>query len=137
MLRAPAVTWEISAPPTMPRGVPWSGPGLMSLIAADECGTTSIWSWPLGGGLVVDLEGGVADVEPLVDQALEAAAQLVAVVAGPHHDVGRQGREPGGHLPHVQVVDLHHARVGGQGPADLLGIDARGRRLHEHAPGLP
>ncbi len=87
-------------------------------------------------GLMVDLQRRVADTEPLGDHALQDAAQLVAVIAGPDDDVRRQRREARGHLPHVQVVDLDHAGVGGQRPADLVGVDAGGRRLHEHPPGL-
>jgi hypothetical protein len=41
------------------------------------------------GGRVVDLEGGVVDLEPLSEQALEATTQLVAIFAGRHQDVGR------------------------------------------------
>jgi hypothetical protein len=35
----------------------------------------------------------------------------------------------------VEVVDLHHPGEGGQRAADLVGVDARRSRLHEHAPG--
>src|SRR5690348_500280 len=43
------------------------------------------------GGRVVDLKGGVADLEPGLEQALEPAPELVAIGAGHHQDVRRQG----------------------------------------------
>ena len=58
----------------------------------------------------------------------------VAVGVAADDDVGRDGRQPGRHLPHVQVVDLDHARPLTPAPApDLLGVELARRRLHEHA----
>ena len=50
---------------------------------------------------------------------------------GVHQHVRRQRREAARDLPHVQVVHLHHARQRDQRLADLLGVEARGRRLEE------
>src|SRR5450755_2929964 len=107
MLWAPAVVCEISAPPTTPRGVSRSGPGLTTLMAASLRGGMGLdlQGW-LRRRLVVDLQGGVADAEAVAHLLLEDPAQLMAVVAGAHDDVGRQRRKARGDLPHVQVVDL-------------------------------
>ena len=43
--------------------------------------------WRLSGRLVVDLERGVADAEAILEQALQLAPAVVAVVAGAHDDV--------------------------------------------------
>src|SRR5437763_17002597 len=123
MFCAPVVAWEISLPPTTPRGTSRSGPGLTTFI---EPGLTTPPSWPaslppvvfrLGlrraghldlerPGLVVDLERGVVDVESLLEQCVQRPAQPVAVVARAHHDVRRERREARGDFPHVQVVDF-------------------------------
>src|ERR1700739_1014856 len=133
MLCAPAVAWEISAPPTMPRGTSRSGPGLTSFIGPPTLlpGMNLYLQWCLGGGLVVDLQRGVGDAEAILDEALERATPVMAIVSGPHHDMGRQRREARGHLPDVEVVHLHHSGLGGKGAADLLRVQARRRGLHE------
>src|SRR5580704_8054456 len=98
MFCAPVVACEISDPPTTPRGTSWSAPGFTTFIAPG-------WDWrasiarpslpPVSlrarrgrhldlerTGLVVDLERRVVDVEALVEQLVQRAANLVAVVAG-------------------------------------------------------
>ena len=57
---------------------------------------------------------------------------------------GRERREARGHLPHVQVVDLDHARMPRQRAADRVGVEAARRALEQHqaalaqqAPGRP
>lgn len=72
------------------------------------------------GGRMVDLEGGVVDLEPFSEQALKVTAQLVAVLAGRHGDVGRQRGKAGSDFPHVEVVDFDHPWLGGERFADLL-----------------
>src|SRR5664279_4992488 len=85
MLCAPAVAWEISAPPTTPRGTSCSSPGLTSFMAPSLA--------PLAGGdldlqrrlircLVVDLEGRVIDAEAFAHERLQLPAALMAIVAG-------------------------------------------------------
>src|ERR1700757_1977278 len=135
MFAAPVEAWEISLPPTTPRGTSRSGPGLMTFI---EQVLTARPSWaaslpPLALRLagrrhfdlqrsrfVIDLERGVVDVEAVLEQPLQGPAQLVAVVARAHHDVRRQRGKARGDLPDVQVVDLDHARLPDQGAADLV-----------------
>src|ERR1700757_3849477 len=108
MFCAPVEAWEISLPPTTPRGTSRSGPGLTTFI--DQV-LTARPSWaaslpPLARTLgrhrhldlqrtrlVVDLERGVVDVEAVLEQPLQGPAQLVAVVAGADHDVRRQRGE--------------------------------------------
>src|SRR5450755_3848883 len=105
MLCAPAVVCEISAPPTTPRGVSRSGPGLITLMAASlRAGMRLDLQGGLRGRLVVNLQRRVADAEALAHVLLEDPPQLVAVVACAHDDVGRQRRKARGDLPHVQVV---------------------------------
>ncbi len=57
---------------------------------------------------MVDLEGRVVDLEPFREQALELTAQLVAILAGCDHDVGRQRGKARSDLPHVEIVDFDH-----------------------------
>src|SRR6476659_736814 len=145
MFCAPVVAWETSLPPTTPRGTSRSAPGLTTFMRPPP--------WPAslpplafraGRGrnldlqrrrLVVDLEGGVVDVEAFLEQLLKRAAQLVAVVPGPDHHVGRERGKPRGDLPHVQVVHLDDPGLAGQRVTDLLGIETGGRGLHEHPAG--
>src|SRR5579862_1517968 len=149
MFCAPVVACEISDPPTTPRGTSRSAPGLTTFIGRGE---TRRPTWPaslptlaIAAGLrrhldlerprlVVDLERRVVDMETLVQQVVEAAAQLVAVVAGADDDVGRQRGEARCDLPHVEVVNLDDSRLGGERPADLVGIEPRRRGLHEYPP---
>jgi hypothetical protein len=42
---------------------------------------------------MIDLQRGVSDLEPFLEQALQTATQLVAILAGRHYDVGGQCRE--------------------------------------------
>ena len=51
-------------------------------------------------------------------------------------DVGGEGRELGGDLPDVQVVDLDHARLFGHPAADPLGVDPLRRGLEEDPAGV-
>src|ERR1700722_16286441 len=133
MFCAPAVACEISAPPTTPRGTSRSGPGLTTLMGASLLAPRDLdlQRW-LGGRLVVHLKRGVRDVELLFDQTLQRASKLVAIIAGSHHDVCREGGKAGGDLPHVQIVNLYHSGLRGQHAADLIGAKARRRRFHEH-----
>ena len=71
---------------------------------------------------------------PLQKLRLNGATRArVAVIAGTDDDMSRQGREARGHLPHVQVVDLDDAGLLGQDLADLVGVEPRRRRFHEHS----
>ena len=63
--------------------------------------------------------------EALREQPLQLATELVAVLAGADDDVGRERREPGGDLPHVQVVDLDDVGLSGEHVADLVGVEPR------------
>src|SRR6188472_2808260 len=63
----------------------------------------------VAGRGVVDLERDVVDAEALGGDALEAPADLVAVVARADEDVRGERREARGDLPDVQVVDLDHS----------------------------
>ncbi len=83
------------------------------------------------GLVVIDLQGGVRDPEALVQQLLQLLPDLVAVVAGPDQDVGRQGGEARGDLPHVQVVDVGDARMAGEALADLAGLHPNGGGFEE------
>src|SRR5438105_2978203 len=133
MLCAPAVACEISAPPTTPRGTSRSGPGLTTLMGPSLRVVKGLDPQRrLFRSRMVDLKGDVAQAEPLLEHLLERPSSLVAVIAGPHHDVCRQCRKAGGHLPYVQVVDLDHARLSGERLPDLLRLEARRRSLHEH-----
>src|SRR5215210_4174823 len=94
--------------------------------------------------LVLDLQRGVVDGEALVEQPLELVADAVAVVAGRDQDMGRERREPRGHLPDVEVVDLDDPGVAGQRAADRIRVEVAGRALEQHqaalaqqAPGRP
>src|ERR1700733_9709963 len=105
MLCAPVVACEISDPPTTPRGTSWSAPGLTTFIEprlSNE--STSAPSLPPlthrtrprrhldleRPGLMVDLERRVVDAELLLEQLMQIATKLVAVVAGADDDVRRQ-----------------------------------------------
>src|SRR5206468_12285937 len=129
MFWAPVVAWEISDPPTTPRGTSRSLPGLTTFIAPSLT--------PLGPGdldlqrrlwrcLVVDLECRMGDPEALLEHALKLPAAFVTVVPGAHHHMGREGRKTRGDLPDVQVVDLHDSGLFGQRLTDLLRLEARG-----------
>src|SRR5579862_6275361 len=128
MLWASAVVCEISAPPTTPRGTSRSAPGLITFTGASllAVGYLDLERW-LGGRLVVDLQRRVPDSEPFRQHALQAAATLVAVVAGPHDDVRRKCDEARGDLPDVQVVHLDDTRLAGERSADLLGVQSSRR----------
>src|SRR5438270_399302 len=143
MLCAPAVVWEISAPPSTPRGTSRSSPGLTTFIVAPSssprvyrCAAAHFrgeldLERRLDSGLVIDLECGVRDLEALPEQPLEHAAQLMAVLTSSDDDVRRQGRKARGQLPHMEVVNLHDPWLGREDVADRLGIDAGRRRLEE------
>src|SRR5579875_2586989 len=102
MFCAPVVIWETSEPPTTPRGTSRSAPGLTTFMTRASLPPVARGQLDLdgrlGGRLVVDLEGGVVDVEAHLEHALEHAAQLVPVLAGADDDVGGEGREARGHL---------------------------------------
>ena len=85
-------------------------------ICSGGCGAASWSTWSVVW----------CDPEALLEQPLELAAQLVAVVAGAHDDVRRQRREARGDLPDVQVVDLDDARLGGEHVADLVRVQPAG-----------
>src|SRR5437588_6750129 len=115
MFLAPVLAWEISDPPTTPRGTSRSAPGLTTFIRG-----TSLQAVPpptggrwladldldrrLRGGFVVHLKGGVPHTEALAEHPLQVAAQLVTVGSGTHRHVRRQRGEARGHLPHVEIV---------------------------------
>src|SRR3954447_23073903 len=87
--------------------------------------------------LVLHLKRRVADLEAFVEDSLEPAAGVVAIAVAAHPDVRRQRWELGGDLPDVEVVDLDDARLPDERAADLVGVESRRCRLHEHAPGRP
>ena len=83
-------------------------------------------SYPkLLAALVVDLQGGVVEIEAPMQQLLQLAALRVAVRVAPDEHVGGQGREPRGDRPDVQVVHLRHPRHRGHRPAHLLDVGPR------------
>src|ERR671939_2164406 len=61
----------------------------------------------------------------------------MAVALGLDQHVSREGGEPRGYLPDVQVVDVHDTGVGGYGVADLLWVEPFRSGLHEDPPGVP
>ena len=81
---------------------------------------------------MVDLQRGVLDPEAVVQQPLELAAGLVAVVASTSTWAESAGK-PDVDLPDVQIVHLDHAGLLGQGLADGLDVDALRRGLEEDA----
>ena len=83
------------------------------------------------GDLFLHLQGGVVDLEALVQEQLEPAAGEVAVGAGGDDDVGGERAEAGGHGPDVQVVDGAHALLRADRRAHRLDVEALGRRLHQ------
>ena len=85
---------------------------------------------------VIDLQCRVLDPEAVVQHDLEVHARPVAVVVGAHEHVRRQRREAGGHLPHVQVVDLVDAVHADHRGADQRHVDVPRRGLEEDPPGL-
>src|SRR6516225_11069202 len=135
MFWAPAVTCEISAPPTTPRGTSRSGPGLTTFMRRVYRLHLDL-KRGLRSRVVVDLEGRVAHAEPVLEQPLQRPPVGMAVVSRLHDNVRRQSRKPGGDLPYVQVVNLDDARLGRECSPDLLGIEARWGSLHEHPSGL-
>ena len=86
--------------------------------------------------LVLDLERRVVDAELALDQLGELEPGAVAVGVALDGDVGGEGRELGGDLPDVQVVDLDHARLLGHAPADPLRVDPLRRGLEEDPAGV-
>jgi len=58
--------------------------------------------WRLVRRLVVNLERRVVQAESLLDELLQHAAPVVAVVARPYDDVRRERGEAGGDLPDVR-----------------------------------
>src|ERR1700760_2006683 len=98
MLCAPAVVWEISAPPTTPRGTSRSSPGLTTFMAASlpsrrrRDGAAGFRAEldlqrRLSGRLVVDLQRRVSNPEALAQHRLQLAPAAVTVVARADHDV--------------------------------------------------
>ena len=105
-------------------------------IIEPESDGTSTWSSSLGVAML-DLQGRVVDLEPLVDLVLEREPFAVAVGLGVDQHVGGKRREARGDLPDVQVVDLDHARHRDHRVADLVRVESAGSRLEEDAARLP
>ena len=110
-------------------------------MAAPPCSTALLFAAALTGPL--DLEqlsacswSTCSVVWPMpkrsCEQLLELAPDAVAVVAGRDEHVGGERGEAGGHLPHVEVVDLDHAGVAGERAADRVGVEAARRALEQH-----
>ena len=76
--------------------------------------------------LVVDLQGGVFDVEAVVDQRVHRPSGGVAAAVLVAGDVGGKRGRAGGDFPDVEVVDFDHAALGGEGLADGVKVDALG-----------
>src|SRR5437763_4024951 len=131
MFCAPAVDWEISAPPTTPRGTSRSGPGLTTLTIRVYRRHLDL-KWRLRCRSVLDLKRGVLKAEALGEQQLKAAPELVTIVAGADDHVRRQRRKARGDLPHMQVMDLKHTWLAGQHLPDPLRVETCRRRFHEH-----
>src|SRR5260370_11091511 len=99
--------------------------------SASRSGWALLYREETSGLVVVDLQGRVSDPETVIQQLLQLFPDLVAVVAGADEDVGRQGGEARGDLPHVQVVDVGDARVGDEALADLAGLHPDGGGFEE------
>ncbi len=85
--------------------------------------------------LVVDLQGGVLDLEGVVDEPVHRPAGDVAVGVLIDGHVGGEGGEAGGDFPDVEVVDFDDAGLGGEGLADGVGVDPLRCGFEEDAPG--
>ena len=76
---------------------------------------------------MVDLERHVVEIEPLLEQSLEAAARVVAVRARRHEHVRGQRREAARHRPDVEVVHPDDVGVERKRARDVVRFDARRR----------
>lgn len=86
-MRIQALTWKIRLAEALPQLVGWNE-------SRDR---------------MVDLQGGVVEAVPVVQERGDGLAALVAVMFVVDQQVGGQGREAGGDFPYVQVVDLQDA----------------------------
>ena len=85
---------------------------------------------------MLDLERRVVDAELALEQLRQLEPGAVAVGVRLDDDVGGEGRELGGDLPDVQVVDLDDAGLLGHPPADPVGVEALRRGLEEDPAGV-
>src|SRR5947209_12808170 len=133
MCCAPAVAAEISEPPTTPRGISRSAPGLTTLMGRVYPRGQLDLKWRLGRRVVIDLQRRVVDVEAFFEKILQRASPGMTVIPGVYDDVRRERRKPGGDLPDVEVMNLDDAGLRREGMTDLPRVDSRRRRLHEAA----
>ena len=75
------------------------------------------------------------DLEALLEQQLELAPDRVAVGFGLDEHVRRERREARADLPHVQVVHLGDAGIGGHRRADLRHVEPRRGDLEQDPAG--
>src|SRR5215211_4948469 len=80
---------------------------------------------------MVDLEGGMGDVELLSEELFEFAPAGVAVFLTADEDVGGEGRESRGDGPDMEVVDLDNALGCCHLSADFFGVQATGCRFEQ------
>ena len=81
----------------------------------------------------VQLQGRVPDAEALGQAGLGSVQRIGASGEVVDDQVRRQGDEPAGDAPDVQIVDIPHAGQSGQRETDLVEIDVGRDALHQHA----
>ena len=82
---------------------------------------------------VIDLQGGMGDLEALLEHLLEGPANRVTVGVACNQYVSGQNRVTGRQLPHVQVVHFLHVLAAGHGEPDLVGRHALRRAFKQNA----
>jgi len=95
--------------------------------------------WWRDGGTLFKLESHVGQGEAFGQRGLDLGAGLLGLVQGGlagKDDVGGGGRDVGGHVPQVQVVDVHDPGNLPDRGQDQLGVQSAGDPFHQDVGGL-